>query len=778
MQRLRRAATRLCIGLAVVGSTGALAVNAAAERAYRPALLEVTLNGARQDEPVLFLIGPDGALYLAADDLAEMRIVAPERAAVEIDGERFYPLSWLPQIRVDLREQEQAVAIDLPATGFRRRSESLVGMTQLAMTPSAAGGFVNYDMVIDQRQGRVSGSGAFEMGFSTRAGVALSSFIASAGPGSRDLSRLESSWSIDRPLNATSIRVGDAITSGGPGAAPYRFAGIQYHRNFAVQPGFITMPLPVASGSAAVPSVVDIYVNNILQSTRNVDPGPFELQNIPVQSGGGNVQVVVRDLLGRQVVTEQSYYASNLMLRRGLHDFSYEAGFLRRDFAGRNDRYGQFMASMTQRYGFTDHLTGEAVVQASARRQLIGLGLNASVFDLGQAGVSASVSRSDRGTGYRASANFERRGRGGLSFGGLAEYASRNYGFIGMPADFRLPRLTLQAFADTQVGPATVGANFLHRRMRGEAPSETLAGISGTMQIDDRMMLQLYARRTVIGQAQTVFGAHVSLALGGRRSSYAIVEHGPNGPSGEVSFQDGAPAGAGSGFRATASFGAFERFEAAYTRNLPMATLSAEVSRVGTQTGFRATASGALGMVGSDMFASRNLGQSFASVQVGDYPGVRVYADNQLIGRTGSDGKITVPQLRPYEPNVIRIDESDLPMDAMLDTTEVAVRPYSRSGVRVSFDLRRERGVLMQVRLDDGTFLPVGAQVSFAGGDEPVIAVSNGEIYFPNLSGTTTLRARWGEESCEFTATVPNDDDPQPRLTGLVCVRERRFAAR
>jgi outer membrane usher protein len=714
---------------------------------------------------------------MSAEDLAEMRVVAPERAAVEIDGERFYPLAWLPQIRVDLREQEQAVAIDLPATAFRRRSESLMGMTQLAMTPTATGGFVNYDVVIDQRQGRVSGSGAFEMGFSTPAGVALSGFIASAGSGSRGLSRLESSWSIDRPLDATSIRLGDAITSGGPGAAPYRFAGVQYHRNFAVQPGFITMPLPVASGSAAVPSVVDIYVNNILQSSRNVDPGPFELQNIPVQSGGGNVQVVVRDLLGRQVVTEQAYYASNLMLRRGLHDFSYEAGFLRRDFAGRNDRYGQFMASMTQRYGFTDHLTGEAVVQASARRQLIGLGVNASVFDLGRAGVSASASRSDQGTGYRASANFEHRGRG-LSFGGLAEYASRNYGFIGMPADFRLPRLTLQAFADTQIGRATVGANFLHRDMRGDAPSETLAGLSGTMQISDRMLLQLYARRTVIGQPQTVFGAHVSLALGGRRSGYAIVEHGSNGVSGEMSFQEGAPSGVGGGFRATASFGAFERFEAAYTRNLAMASVSAEVSRVGTQTGFRATASGALGMVGSDMFASRNLGQSFASVQVGDYPGVRVYADNQLVGRTGSDGTITIPQLRPYEPNVIRIDEADLPMDAMLDTNEVAVRPYSRSGVRVRFDLRRERGVLMQVRLDDGTFLPVGAEVTFAGASEPVIAVTDGEIYFPSLSGTKTLRARWGDQSCEFTATVPNDADPQPRLSGLVCVRERRFAAR
>ena len=84
-----------------------------------------------------------------------------------------------------------------------------------------------------------------------------------------------------------------------------------------------------------MPSVVDVYVNNTLQGSSQVAPGPFELSNIPVPSGNGTVQLVVRDLLGREVVSEQNYYASSLLLRRGLHDFSYEAGFLRRDFGRR-----------------------------------------------------------------------------------------------------------------------------------------------------------------------------------------------------------------------------------------------------------------------------------------------------------------------------------------------------------------------------------------------------------------------------------------------------------
>ena len=129
------------------------------------------------------------------------------------------------------------------------------------------------------------------------------------------MTRLETTWTIDRPNHMTSIRIGDSISSAGPGAAPVRFAGIQYARNFAVQPGYITMPLPGVSGSAAVPSVVDVYVNSALQGQQQVAPGPFELRNVPVPSGGGRVQLVMRDLLGREIVSEQSYYASAQLLR-------------------------------------------------------------------------------------------------------------------------------------------------------------------------------------------------------------------------------------------------------------------------------------------------------------------------------------------------------------------------------------------------------------------------------------------------------------------------------
>ncbi|HEV2865252.1 MAG TPA: fimbria/pilus outer membrane usher protein [Allosphingosinicella sp.] len=773
MSRLKRAATRLCIGVAAFATTTALA-QAGGGDALRPALLEVTVNGQQQSEPVLFLQDAEGTLYASAAVLEQWRTRPPPGEPVLFEGETYYRLSSLPAIQVRLSAQDQAVAIELPPSAFEVQRAAVDQSEELPMTPAGTGAFLNYDVLVEHARGATDASGAFEAGLFTPYGVGQTSFIASAASGDERLVRLDSHWDIDRPADATSIRIGDSISSAGPGAAPVRFAGVQYFRNFAVRPGFITMPLPAGLGEASVPSVVDVYVNNVLQGSRQVAPGPFQLDNIPVPSGGGTVQLVVRDLLGREVVSEQSYYASTQMLRRGLHDFSYEAGFVRQGFGRRSNDYGEFMASTTHRYGLTDRVTAEAHVQASESRQMAGAAVNVLAFDLGQFGVSSSVSRSERGTGYRAAASFERRAMG-LSLGVLSEYASADYAVIGMPADYVPPRLVLQAFADVSVARGSIGMNLLHRSLRDE-PSETLAGLYGSYQVNRTASVQMFARRAVAGTSETVVGANLSLSLGPRRSASATLEHGRRGASGLVGYQESPPVGEGGGFRVAAGFGQFERLEAAYVYNLPSATLNAQVAHANGATGVRLSATGAVGVLGHDVFASRSLGETFASVTVEGHPGLKVYADNQLVGVTGADGSVVIPGLHAFQPNRIRIDETDLPLDTRIEASELIIRPFGRSGTRVRFPVVTERGVLMNVRLEDGTALPAGATVRVEGSDETYPVASGGEVYVADLSGTKRLTAAWEGGRCSFTAEVPEGDDPQPRIEGLVCRSDPAYA--
>lgn len=743
----------------------------------QPTLLEVSVNGQAMDEPLLLLQDSEGGLYANAAVLRQWRMSLPSAASVTIEGEAWYRIDNLPEIRTTLSVADQSLAIEAQPELFDAQSASLGAADDFEMTQSGTGGFANYDLFAEYFDGTFNLNGAIELGAFTSLGVGSSSFIAHAREGRERIVRLDTSWTIDRPGSISSIRIGDGVSSAGPGASPLRFGGIQYARNFAVRPGYLTMPLPVLQGSAAVPSVVDIYVNNALQGSRDVAPGPFEVSNVPVQSGGGSVRLVIRDLLGRQVISEQSYYASSALLRRGLHDYSFEIGFEREGFGTRSADYGTMIASTAHRYGLTDRVTIEGHAQASARRQLVGVGVNFALFDLGMIGGSATMSRSARGTGAFVAASVERRSTG-LSFGLRSEYATRGYAFLGMTDDNRAPRFSTQAFADMPLLGGSIGINLLHRDQRvGE--DESLVGLFANMRVMDSANVQLFARRAVAGDRQTVFGAHFSLGLGGRRSMSASVEHRSGSFSHNISYQENAPAGLGGGYRASTSMQDGRRtIESVYTYNAAPASFGAHVSRAGGSTGVRLSTSGAVGLIGGSAFASRSLGAAFAEVQVGNHRGVRVYADNQLVGVTDGTGTVVVPSLRAFDRNIIRIDESDLPLDAQIADNEILVRPFARSGAVVRFAVRQERGALISVRLEDGTPLPAGAAVRVEGSAELHVAASGGEVYIPSLSGTAQIEASWPGRRCTFSASVPAGDDPQPRIEGIVCRSTPVFAER
>lgn len=768
--------TRLCLALPLLLLAPAAALGQAGAEAMQPALLEVRVNGQEMAEPAMLLRDPDGGLWASAATLAEWRIRLPPGEPRRHDGALWYRIDRVPGLAVTLRGETQMLEVDALPTLFQSTRTALAAREATPMTPPATGAFFGYDLFAEIVRGQASVSGAFEAGLFTPAGVGVSGFVGRAGAGEDRLVRLETSWTVDRPASMTSFRIGDSIAQGGPGARPVRFGGIQFARNFAVQPGFVTMPLPALGASAALPSVVEVYVNEALQGSRAVAPGPFELTQIPVQTGGGTVRLVVRDVLGRETVNAYSYYSSPLLLRRGLHDFSYEVGFVREGFGTRSNDYGAPIASTTHRYGLTDRLTLEAHAQATDRVRLAGAGAAWSMFDLGLLAGSVAVSHSDRGVGGYASASFERRGRG-LSFGVRSELHGADFAFAGMAEDFRPPRLSIHAFADAPLLGGTVGANFVHRDHR-DRPDETLAGVFGSFRIGRRFSLHLYVRRAIGGETATVAGAHLALALGGRRSAAASAEIDDGAASARISYQDDPPAGIGSGWRAAASLGEVDSAEAGFVRNTRHATFGVQAAHVEGDTGLRLSAAGAFGLIGGRAFAARALGTSFAAIEVPGQKGVRVYADNQLVGRTDAEGLLIVPSLRAFDRNLIRIEEADLPLDMLPGATEIAVRPFGRSGALVRFDAHAERGVLMEVRLENGAPLPAGARVRAEGGGEAFPVATGGAVYVAGLGdGAARLEAEWSGGRCAFRLEVPADAGPQPHVKGLVC-RSEGHAAR
>ena len=179
-----------------------------------------------------------------------------------------------------------------------------------APTPASPGGFLNYDVSANHAQGRTSTSGLLELGGFAGWGTVQTRLLARDLNGKATAVRLDTTWTRDQPLEVASLRVGDAISGTSSWGGAVRFGGVQWSTNFSTQPGFIAFPLPGVSGEAALPSTVDLYVDSALRMSREVPSGPFSIQDLPVTTGQGDARLVVRDILGREQVITQPFYAT------------------------------------------------------------------------------------------------------------------------------------------------------------------------------------------------------------------------------------------------------------------------------------------------------------------------------------------------------------------------------------------------------------------------------------------------------------------------------------
>lgn len=747
-------------------ASAAQAADAVAPGDLQEALMSVSVNGSPAGDPVVLLKGADGALYAPMVILSAWRLKIDVPPAFTRGDTAFHRLNGIPGLKVELDEATQTLALHADARLFQHTRLEYADVEISDEVVGGTGAFLNYEATAQAADGLISGGGAFEAGVFTSRGVGIAGFVGRWTGERPKFIRLDTNWTIDDPLRMRSLRFGDSISRGGVGGVPLRFGGIQLARNFAVQPGFITIPLPSLSGSAALPSVVDIYVDGALRQSRDLPPGPFEIVDVPIVTGSGDVQLIVRDLLGRQVLYRQSYYAAPKLLRKGLHDYSYELGFLRQSFGRRSNDYGALMASATHRYGFSDSLTGEMHAEATKDVQTAGVAANAIVANVAHVAVSGAASRSDVGAGAHAGLTVQHQSRG-LSFGVTGEFTTDDYMAVGWSTERRPPKSVIQAFAGIPMGRVSLGLSYLRRDGRSEPDAEYLAA-NASVPLGTLGSLNLAARNDLTdGDLSAQLLLTVPLEFQKSASAGASLTDGTF--AFRSSLQKSLPAGEGFGYRFDVHAGTFYRADSRLSLQTAFGLHDAQLTWTDGKTGVRLSTSGGIGLIGGELFASRQLTQSFATVRVGGYENVRVYADNQLIGRTNSSGRVIIPRLRPFERNRLSIEVADLPFDAEILDGEQTIRPYNRHGVEVDFAAKPARAAIIRVLLEDGSPLPPGSIVALAGSTEEFVSAPGGEVYLTGLAERNKAVARWSAGQCEIEFQFIDTGEPQPRLGDVQC---------
>ena len=420
-------------------------------------LLDVQLNGRSINKVGEFTLR-DGELMARCSELRELGLRVPlatkSRGGIPCPDTESDGLAALTDLRgltwhLDQKTQTlyltAADALLLPTllqvdqrSIIYRRIESGTGMT------------LNYDIVNTFASSRNSTSGVLDLRTFSPLGVASSGLLVYAGGGAtgstrKKTIRLDSVYTFGDAVALRRYSIGDFITDSLVWTRPVRLTGAQIRSDFSMRPDLITFPLPSIRGSTAVPSTVDVLANGSYISSQQVDPGPFQIPQLPVVSGAGTISLRVTNALGQQVMVTQPFYASSALLKPGLQTYSAEAGAVRRNWGAVSNDYGKLAGTATYRRGLTSTLTVEGSAEGTPGTVKAGAG---GVVQVGNWGVLNFAAAGSTGSGLSLGAQYSlsaQRISRKFSLGGSATLADRNFRDVAAANGDPVPRRELSA---------------------------------------------------------------------------------------------------------------------------------------------------------------------------------------------------------------------------------------------------------------------------------------------------------------------------------------------
>ncbi len=701
----------------------------------------------------------------------------------------------LPGITYKVDEQHQTLLVT--ATPRSLIPTELNGATKAALPPlqSSTGMVINYNVVTTSSEGRTLIQGQLDARVFTPVGVGSSGLLLQEGdaaPGARTSTRLDTTYTYSDPDSLRRVRVGDLITGGLAWSRPVRLAGMQVTTDFSLRADLVTFPVPTIAGQVAVPSSVDVLVNGVQLLSRDVQPGPFELRQLPVVTGAGSVSVAITNALGQQVTQMLPFYASSSLLARGLTSYSAEIGSVRMGYGVLSDDYRGSAASGTYRRGMADWLTLEAHGEASPSIAMAGGGVSIAAAHLGVLSFSAafSTSRTRAGrTGGMAFAAFERISSS-VSVTGSIQLATP--GFRDLAASFGdpVPQLTAHAGIGLSLGKAgSFGLQFTV--IRRNAITSTIGAVSSaaaaqayypffsasqsavTPATRTTLVSASYSRPVFSNRAYLYATAFVDLSqrksigavigisipLGGRTSVSVSGNVGPGQTYGTVQATRSAAQIGEVGYQVSSTIGEDSRQFGDAQYRTSDALFDIGVDRTAGHTSVRGSAQGALAFADGQFFAANTIYDSFAVVDTAGIPGIHVLQENRPVGETSTSGTRLVTDLRSFEANRIDIDPRDVPMDASFTTPTQIVRPQDRSGVVVKFKLTETHGALLQLVDGSGKPLPVGSRAVLESTHEAATVGFDGEAFVTGLEEHNVLTVKHPDGTA---CTVRFDFAPHP----------------
>lgn len=739
-------------------------------------IVEIHLNGVRKGEYTV-VAAADGDYLVGEDDLTAMGVQPPFGTTVQAEGEAHYSLRALQASEIRFDETKLALFVTLPSERLPKKALDLLpGRPQRVLEPRDNSAFFNYRALSSGD----TGGGPKNLALSTELGVRVGAFLLRSesahgrGAGPRRDIRYGSNVTHDNRRTLQRWILGDFSTSSGDLGGTLNLGGVSFSKAYQIDPYFIRQPMAGFTANIPSPGQAEIYLDGVRVRTETLQPGQFELRNLNYYGGQREVAVVIRDPFGREQRLVYPYYFSDVNLREGLHEYSYNLGWQRENLGIASNDYGPLALSAFHRYGVNDKLTLGGRGEAEPGRFNLGptMALRSDRWGILSGGYSAG--RSPAGSGWAGVVRYGFQARQFNSQAELRRY-SPHYESVGQPAAEFRPKSELSASASYGV-PSLGNLSIDWRRLRqyqgGDQRTVSL-GYSRRL-FSSLSLLASVSRVAVSGPSPIPSATNIFFALTNSpgRDVTAHYFHNQRGDSSSDVVQVGnnTPVGEGFGYRVVGERSSDEPGDSyrlapslqyngphgVYTMDLRSDRAPGGPARESYQLGI----GGGIAYVGGSFAFSRPVTDSFGVVKVGELEGVRVYQSAREIGRTNAEGVVFLPNLGSYVANRVAIDDRDIPVDYRIADKELNISPALRSGALIRFDVARIQAITgrLAVRVAGKTqaaeYLDLLVTV---GGKETLSPTGRGgEFYIENLKpGRHQARFGFDGRQCSFELTVP-----------------------